>query len=199
MGRRLLARIGGILALTMALSGCIDARLNVDVLTDKTARATLTQTMAADFYAMIKADGDKGHRRFCKETGAVLTENHDGSATCVIVREGDFAGLVFGGAEGQQTMSFTPAGEGSIRVGFPTAELVKALSNNKQMDDQTRSMLLALFQDHNLTLVVDGGEIVESNMTIAADRHSATETVPFTDLLGGTAQLPQELYAVVKR
>ena len=35
-------------------------------------------------------------------------------------------------------------------------------------------------------------------MTIAADKQSAEDKIPFADLISGTAKFPAELYAVVK-
>ena len=79
-----LGKLAATTLLGAALAGCIDADVDVELLSATTARATITQVMGADFYAMIKmnAEGSKGQsepEEFCA-TGA-LTENSDGTAT----------------------------------------------------------------------------------------------------------------------
>jgi hypothetical protein len=56
----------------------------------------------------------------------------------------------------------------------------------------------AFFTGHALTFRVRGNDIVETNMTEASDGKSAETVVPFIDIINGTANLPDELYAVVK-
>jgi hypothetical protein len=61
-----------------------------------------------------------------------------------------------------------------------------------------KQAMAAYFDGHFLTLRISGGEITDSNMTIAADKQSAEDKIAFTDLINGTAKFPDELYAVVK-
>src|SRR5690554_2408605 len=92
-------RIGGILVLAAGLAGCIDVTMDIEVLSETTARTTTTSTMGADFYPMAKAGmaAEEGSEDgSCQEEGAVLTENADGSATCVHTTEGTFADLEVG-------------------------------------------------------------------------------------------------------
>lgn len=195
-----IGQLAATLLLGGALAGCIDARVDVALLSETTAKATVTQDMAADFYSMVKmsveqagADAPKDDE-FCAK--GELTENADGSATCVIVEEGPFADLTMGSDE--QTIVFTAGGPGLVRVALPTADMQEEIGAGETMDEETRKMVEAFFAGHGVTLVFSGAEIVESNMKIAADKRSAEETIEFLDLINGTGELPDEYYAVVR-
>jgi hypothetical protein len=219
MTAHLLGRLAGILLLTATLAGCIDITMDVQVQSDKTAKGVMTQVMSAQVYPMLKAGKtqDKSSSSdFCSE--GQLTENADGSATCVISKEGPFADLAFD--QGKENVKFTSPGPGLVRVAFPTAEMSKGLSGamsgsgmggapagdpakpadpeSAKQEEQMKQMMAAYFDGHFLTLKVSGGEITDTNMTLAADKQSAEQKIPFTDLINGTAKLADELFAVVR-
>ncbi len=222
MSLQIFGRLAGALAMTMALAGCVDVTMDVNVKNATEAQGTMTQTIAAQFYSMIKASKSgaaSSSSDFCDKSGK-LTENSDGSATCLYVKEGKFDDLKFDDQNGD--MTFSSPGPGLVKVSFPTAALssgiTKAASASSPGGDaapadnsgtagdagadagteQMKAMMAAYFAGHFLTLRVGGGEITDSNMTIAADKQSAEDKIPFADLLSGTAKLPEELYAVVK-
>ena len=62
--------------------------------------------------------------------------------------------------------------------------------------EQMKAAMGAYFAGHFLTIKIEGGEVTESNMTIADDKKSAENKIAFTDILAGTAKLPPELYAI---
>lgn len=181
-----------------ALTGCIDATVDVAITGPATARATMTQVMGADFYAMVKmsaeqsggADADE----FCAE--GELTENADGSATCVIVEEGAFTELTMGSEE--QTIVFADAGAGLVRVSLPTADMKAEIGADETMDAETRQMVEAFFTGHGVVVRFSGAEVTDTNMTLSGDKRSAEQSIDFLDLINGTADLPDELYAVVR-
>jgi len=210
-----IGRVAGALALTVALAGCVDVTMDVKVKNATDAEATMTQTISAQFYPMIKASksSDKagGSDDFCtKADGGTLVENADGSATCTITKDGKFADLGFD--DGKEKVSFTSAGPGLVKVSFPTDEFQKGIdaaasagkaagdedAQTKAAEDQMKAAMTAYFAGHFLTIRIEGGAITDTNMTLAADKQSAEEKIPFTDIIGGTAKLPKELYAVVK-
>lgn len=45
---------------------------------------------------------------------------------------------------------------------------------------------------------IKGKEVTDTNMTLAADKKSAEIVIPFLDLINGTVELPDEIYATVK-
>ena len=104
-----------------------------------------------------------------------------------MTKEGKFADLAFD--NGKEQVNFTSAGPGLVRVAFPTAELSSGINaaangNNggaaedpqtKQTQDQMKQAMAAYFAGHFLTLRIEGGEITDSNMTIAADKQSAED------------------------
>lgn len=197
MGLNIIGKLAATLALGASLAGCIDADVDVAITSQTTARATMTQTMGADFYAMVKMSaesGETGSDEFCAEGD--LTENADGSATCVITEEGPFADLSMG--EGEEAMVFAPAGPGLVRVTLPTAKMTSEMGVEEEMDADTRQMIEAFFAGHAITIRVSGAEVVETNMSLAADKRSAEQVLPFLDLINGTADLPDELFAVVR-
>lgn len=192
----LIGRIVGALALTMGLAGCIDMTMDLKVTSDTTAVATITQTMGADIYAMIKSAGDQASTedKFCAKDGETLTENADGSASCVSVSEGAFDKLNFDEGGGKPT--FTVVSPGVVRVAVATKDMAGDLG--KEDDPQTAEMMKQLFEGHFLTIRFGGMEVTESNMTISDDGTTAEIKIPFLELMNGTAKLPEELYAVVK-
>lgn len=203
MNFKIIGQFTGALALTVGLAGCMDVTMDVEILSDTNGKATTTMVMGADFYAMAKAgmgaaaadgeaDADDG---FCQEAGAVLTENADGSATCTTTIEGTFAELKTD--EGDDGARFEVVSPGVVKVSFSTADMKSELGADDQ-DEETRAMMQAFFEGHNVTIRIHGREITESNMTVSGDRRSAEIVIPFLDLLSGTAELPPELFATVK-
>ena len=207
-----IGRLAGILALTMALAGCIDVTMDVKVKSETEAQGTMVQTIAAQFYPMIKASATSDSKTdgFCVgKDGGTLVENSDGSGTCTITKDGKFADLSFD--NGKETVKFTSAGPGLVRVAFPTAEFSSGLNaagaggdenssdaEAKKNAEQMKAAMGAYFAGHFLTIKIEGGQITDTNMTLSADKQSAENKIAFTDLLNGTARLPAELYAVVK-
>lgn len=199
MNFKIIGQLAGAVVLSAGLAGCMDVTMDVEVVSETNGKATTTMTMGADFYAMAKAgmasegaDSDG----FCKEEGAVLTENADGSATCTMVSEGTFAELKVG--EGDDGAKFEVVGPGLVKASFSTAEMSGELGGDEAMDEESKAMMQAFFEGHSVTIRISGKEIVDTNMTLAADKKSAEQVIPFLDLINGTADLPPELYATVK-
>ncbi|MBI4923119.1 MAG: hypothetical protein HY834_15350 [Devosia nanyangense] len=196
MNFALIGRMAGALALSLSLAGCIDMTTDVYVTSATTAKATVTQTMAADIYAMVKAADDSGSsdsKPFCKEEGQTLTENENKSGTCVIVSEGVFADLKFDDSGAKPT--FTDNGDGTVRVAVTTKDMMGEMGS--QDDPQTAAMMKQMFEGHFLTIRFGGPAVTDTNMTLNDDGTYAEIKIPFLDLLNGTADLPEELYAVV--
>jgi hypothetical protein len=191
----LIGRIAGALALTLGLAGCIDMTNDIYITSPTTAKATITSTMGADIYAMVKAGGNQGDDPFCQGEGETLTENADGSGTCVAVSEGEFANLKFD--DGGSKPTIVTQADGTVRIAIPTKDMMGDLGS--ETDPQTVEMLKQMFEGRFLTIRFGGREIVESNMDAAPDSTEYVEIkIPFVDLLNGTATLPEELYAVIR-
>lgn len=199
-----IGRLAAILLLSAGLAACMDMSVDVEVTSQTTARATLTQVMSAQVYPMIKAsEADRKDAKkedaFCAE--GELTENADGSADCVITREGPFEAVNFDEKDGEKSISFSAAGPGLVRVAFNTKDMQGDVteSGGEEMDAETKEMMEAYFQGHFITLRVSGGEITDTNMEIGADKRSAETKISFVDLLNGKTDLPDELFAVVRK
>lgn len=191
----LIGRIAGALALTLGLAGCIDMTNDIYVTSSTTAKATITSTMGADIYAMVKAGGNQGDDPFCQGEGETLTENEDGSGTCVAISEGAFADLKFDDSGSKPTI--VTQADGTVRIGIPTKDMMGDLGS--ETDAQTVAMLQQMFEGRFLTIRFGGAAIVESNMQPAPDSANYVEIkIPFVELLNGTAKLPEELYAVIQ-
>lgn len=192
-----IGRIAGVLAMTMGLAACVDMTEELAVTSDTTAKATMTMQMGADIYTMMKSADTanaKDDDKFCGKEGETLTENADGSATCVATSEGTFDQLKFD--EGDSKPTFTAVSPGVVRVAFPTKDMAGDLG--KDSDPQTAAMMKQMFDGHYVTLRITGRQITESNMTINGDKTAAEMKIAFLDLINGTAKLPDELYAVVQ-
>lgn len=198
---RISGRLAAMLLLGGTLAGCIDADVDVVVTSATTAKATMTQTMGAEFYSMLKmdaeqaADGEAANEdAFCAD--GVLTEKADGTATCTIVEEGAFADLKMGNDE--PSIVFAAAGPDLVRVSLPTAEMKAEIGADEAMDEETKKMVEAFFAGHSISLRFSGAEVTETNMTLSADKTAAETKIKFLDLIQGTAELPEELFAIVR-
>ncbi|MCP8883142.1 hypothetical protein NIM87_06500 [Devosia sp. XJ19-1] len=197
MSVKFLGKLAATTLLAAGLAGCIDVNIDVAITSPTTAKATMTQVMNADVYGMVKmsAEGEGAQEDgFCAE--GTLNENADGSATCVIVEEGNFADLDLGQDEGG--MTFTEAGPGLVRVALPTADIQAELGAEDDMDEETRQMVEAFFEGRTMTIAISGAEVVDTNMTRTADGKRAEQVIPLLDLINGAANLPAEIYAVVR-
>ncbi len=198
MTLQFLGRLAGVLALTVGLAGCMDITMDIEVKSETEGKATTTSTMGADIYSMVKAgaasDDASKEDAFCEEAGSQLTENADGSATCVLVAEGKFADLDLGEDE---SATFTVVSPGVVRVAFKTEDMKGELGTEGQ-DEETKKMMETFFEGHAITIRIGGKEVIETNMTLAGDKKSAETVIPFLDLINGTLELPDELFAIVK-
>lgn len=215
MNFRILGRLAGILAVTAGLAGCMDVNAEIEVLSATTGKATTAITIGADFYPMIKqmaaaggGEAAKSSSDFCKKYGEQLTENADGSATCVTTKEGEFATLTADDdGSPSDDASFTEVSPGVIRVAFKTSDMKSqvtegagggaAAPTSDAETAQALAMIKPYFEGHTISITIKGKKITETNMTASGDGTSATTEIPFNDLLDGKATVPDELYAVV--
>lgn len=199
MTLQLFRRLAGIVGLTLGLAGCINLTMDIEVLSETTGKVTTTSEMAADFYAMAKAGEASAETKpedgFCREEGAQLTENADGSATCVLTVEGPFADLNLD--DGDNGATFTVVSPGVVKVAFKTDDMKSEIGAENQ-DEQTKQMMQAFFEGKAITIRVRGKEVTDTNMTLSADKTAAEFVIPFLDLINGTVTLPPELYATVR-
>lgn len=193
---KLLSRLAGVVMLSVGLAGCMDVTMEIDVQSETTGKTTTTSVMGADIYSMVKTStkSDDSGEGFCQEAGANLVENEDGSATCTLVAEGEFAALK--GADGKDDgAKFEVVSPGVVKVSFSTADMKNEVGGEGQ-DEETKAMMQQFFEGHAITIRIKGKEIVETNMTKSGD--GAEIVIPFLDLINGTAELPDELFATVK-
>ena len=196
MSLNILGRLAGALALTIGLAGCMDVTMEIDVQTETTGKATTTSVMGADIYSMVKAGAgseDSSSEGFCEEKGATLTENADGSATCVLVVEGKLSEL--NESDDDSGAKFEVVSPGVVKVSFTTEDMKGELGTEEQ-DAQTKAMMEQFFEGHSITIRIKGKEVIDTNMT--KNGNTAEIVIPFMDLINGTAKLPPELYATVK-
>lgn len=191
-----IGKIAGVLALTIGLAGCVDMTQDIKVTSTTDATATITTTMSAEIYPMIKAGaGGEDTEPFCAEEGSTLTENADQSATCVMVSSGAFADLKFDEDDSSQKPTFTANPDGTVRVAVKTAGMIGDLG--AETDEQTKAMLQQMFEGRYLTIRFGGSAVVETNMDDVGGGY-AEKKLAFLDLMNGTIELPEELYAVVR-
>lgn len=193
-------KIAAIVLLAAGLAGCIDASVDVALTSQTSAKASLTQVMGAEFYAMMMLQAERANPdsppqdTFCRD--GVLSENEDGSARCTVETEGAFADLTLG-EDQDMPLTFTPAGDGLVRVALPTAELARQTGRTATLDDETRQMIEALLVGRKLTLRFSGLSVSDTNMVLSEDATSAEQVIPLLDLVRGKLELPDEYYAVV--
>ncbi|WP_141728437.1 hypothetical protein [Devosia insulae] len=205
MTLKTISRLAGIVLLSAGLAGCMDVTAEIDVLSETTGKTTTVMTVGSEFYPMIKQMAEAGGANadssdaFCKEEGDVLTENADGSGTCTTIKEGDLTTLTTDDGPNSDT-SFTVVSPGVVRVAFKTNEMTSQISEGAGAggaeDAQAKAMMKTYFEGHTATIRIKGKRITETNMTKVGD-NAAEMVLNFTELLDGTANLPEELFAVV--
>lgn len=202
---RSVAKLALVGALLLALAGCVDAKLDVAVQSQTTAQADLSLVMSAEFYAMIKPPPVKTNGKGETELGpeqnhfcadGVLVENTDGTATCVLHSQGPFDRLALG--RHARLLRFTNFGPGLVRVALRTAGLAAELDAKYGRSPEAKQMSEALFSGHQLAIRFSGLEVIDTNMSLSSDKTSAGQAIQFLDVIHGTANLPAELYAVVR-
>lgn len=194
MSMQILGRVAGAVVLTLGLAGCIDATIDVAVTGADTAKGTMTTTIDKSIYDMGQSGEDSSTSKFC-EGGEVTIAGE--KVTCVQVKEGSFADVTFDGGDSSQPITFTEAGPGLVRVAYPTKDLMGELGT-ESMDAETKAMMISFFSGHSVTFRISGKEVTDTNMTLSEDSTSAERVIPFLELIEGTAELPEELYAVVR-
>lgn len=189
------ARLAGIVTVLAGLSACVDVQMDINVLSGTTARGTMTMTIDKSMYAMVNAQD--GQSDFCAE-GQIIEE--ETVVNCVDVKEGPFDELQFGDNPNPDEPQVTIVAQdgGRVRVTFPTSSIRDQMGEDMS-DPQAQAMMTAMFEGHSMVLRVSGGPIVDTNMELAPDGQSASLTIPFTDLFGGTVELPDEAFAVVQK
>ncbi|WP_404400761.1 hypothetical protein [Pelagibacterium halotolerans] len=192
-----IARLGGAVVVTLGLAACMDVSMDLDILSETEGRATMTTSVSNDVYTMIEQQAEEGGDEFCPD-GEVIAG--DTTTDCVVTSEGTFAELDLGNEE-DGGPEITAIGNGQVRVSLPTGELNEEISQGmgEEEDPEMMAMVAAMFEGHYITFNVSGGEIVDTNMDRAEDGMSASYQIPFADLMQGTLELPDELYAVVQK
>jgi hypothetical protein len=188
-------RLAAASAVALTLTACVDAEVSIDVLSETTARATMIQTMSAEFYPMVaQATAPDDPERFCAEGD--LVENADGGATCTISEEGAFDDLGLGVEGEDDGISFTPAGPGLVRVAIDTTDMAAEVGATEDLDAETLAMMEGFFTGHAITIRIGGGTVTETNMEEADG--AAQLVIPLMDLVNGTVDFPDEIYAIVR-
>lgn len=193
MALNMLGKLAAMAGLVLMLAGCVDIELDVALTSPETGRISLTQTMGADFYAMLKMDAPPKDGKFCPQ--GEFSETDDGGAVCTITQQGRFAQLDLG--EYETPVHFRSAGLGLVRISVPTAPIRAELDMGEDMDQQTRQMLDGILAKRAVTLRFSGLAIAETNMELTPDG-AAEIVIPFSDLLDPKVRLPVEYYAVVR-
>lgn len=191
-----LTRLAVVGTLAVALSGCFDADFNVEILDSDTAHVTTRLAMDKSIYQMSQAD-ESSADKFCEEGEVELT---DTQAICSVDMTGSFEELMKQGAandEPQPTIS--EISPGKVKVTFPTnaMDIGAEMSGNDAPDEQTMKMMAAMFAGHNIVITVTGKHIDDTNMDLSDDKTTATLTIPLDGLMAGTADVPDEAYAIV--
>ncbi|MDB5507083.1 MAG: hypothetical protein JWR75_1721 [Devosia sp.] len=194
-----IGRLAVILTLTAGLAGCLDMNVDVAITSETDGKVTVTQVMDKSMYDMIMS-GDAAETNFCDGGETTIVGE---TATCVIVSEGKFDDLDFGD-DSDDSAVITSAGPGLVRVSFPTDNITSEMGADtgaaagEELDAETKAMMAAFFEGHTITFRIGGVEVTDTNMTLADDGRSAETVIPFLDLINGTTDLPDELFAIIR-
>lgn len=187
-----LLRAAGALVLAAGLAGCIDVSMEIQVVDEANGRGVMTMVMDREFYDMSEQQDSES---FCEEDGELTVTETE--ATCVTITEGSYEDLIDSADPNEPVPTVVSQGDGTVRVTFPTAALAEDMTED-EMDAETLAMMQGFFEGKFMTLKASGGEVVDSNMTVADDGMSASLEIPFLSLMTGEADVPDEAYAVIR-
>lgn len=192
-----IVRLGAAAVLALGLAGCMDITMDIEVLSETEARASMTTSMEADIYAMISAQAEEGDEGFCDEGELIETGT---TVDCVVTSAGAFDELDFGD-EQNEGPHIEAIGNGQVRVSFPTGDLAEQVAEGTGSDEdpEMTAMIAQMFEGAQIVMRVSGGVIVDTNMDLAPDGQSASYQIPFTGVMLGELDLPDEIYAVVQK
>lgn len=181
----MIIRLLAVLGILTLLSGCFQAEMKIEILSSDEGKATSTISMNREMYNNFAASGS-----FCEDGEITLT---DATATCVTVNSGSLAELALAADKEDQPVPVTVLDNGNLRVAFPLGEIAK----NAPSDPQAMAMMGQMLAGSTVTIIIAGKNIVETNMTLAADGKSASFAIDTLTLMTQTDTLPAELFAVV--
>lgn len=187
-----LIRATGALVIAVGLAGCVDVSMEIEVIDEANGRGTMTMVMDREFYDMSMQQSDDP---FCEEDDELTVT--DTTATCLSIKEGPYADLIDNDDPNEPVPTVVAQGDGTMRVSFPTASLAEDMAED-EMDAETLAMMKSFFEGRFMTLKASGGQVIDTNMTVADDGMSATLKIPFLSLMTGEADLPDEAYAVIQ-
>ena len=129
----LIGRMAGVLALTMGLAACVDMTEEINIESETTAKATMTMTMAADVYSMLKSRRHRQHqagRQILRQGWREADREFRWQRHLRRLSEGTFADLKFD--EGDSKPTFTVVSPGVVRASFPTKDMAGSLAQGQR-------------------------------------------------------------------
>jgi len=186
--------------LPILLAGCVDARLSVEVTSPATASVAVTQEVRAETMIALDVRAGKtntvdGFQSFCR--GGARTLRAARGVSCTRQASGTFR-TIMGARSMAAPVQFASAGPDLVRVSIPIAAVEAQIAAHQPRDADALAALPALLAGRGLTLHVEGGTVVSSNMDIAADLQAADKKISLLGLLQHSSKLPEEYFAVLR-
>lgn len=183
----------------LSLSACMDVGVDVEILSDTEATATLVTSLDRDMYEVMASQNETlpEEERFC--FGGEIIDEGD-TIDCVVTQTGAFADLKFG--EEDISVTITPLGNGQVRVSLPmeqVAEKVEGDGSDTAEDIEMKAMMTSMFEGKFFSIAFHGGKVIDTNMLIDEEEGFAYFAIEFSELFAGDADLPIELYAVIQK
>ena len=182
------------LALAGMLSGCFDVDMDVKVTGVDSVEVTVATSISKEMADMAQMQA--GETDFCDNSG-VVTETET-AIVCTETHNGTFAEAFPPAADDEPQPTIALVGPKQVKVSFPTSDISGAFGGAEADDPQTKAMMLQMFKGHAMTIRVSGGTIIDTNMNKAEDGQSAELVIPLEEVVSGTAEIPDESYAVVQ-
>lgn len=182
-----------------SLSGCMDIGVDVEILSDTEAAATLVTSLDRDMYDVMASQNETlpEAERFC--FGGEIIDEGD-TIDCVVTKTGTFEELKF--AEEDISVTVTALGNGQVRVSLPmkqVAEKVEGDGTDTAENIEMKAMMTSMFEGKFFSVAFHGGTVIDTNMEIDEEEGFAYFAIEFSELFADDVDLPDELYAVIQK
>ncbi len=189
-----IAKAAAALLITAGLAGCFDIKFDVAVLDTDKASVTIETTLPKELVNL--ADIESGNSEFCDPENELI--ENETSFTCIEKIEGTFAEVFEAGDPNEPKPTIEIVGPRQVKVSFPAGTLKETMSGQTGDDEQALAMMKQMFAGHAITIRIGGGKIIDTNMTKNDAGDTAEYVLPFSDIIEGVADIPEQVYAVVQ-
>lgn len=182
------------LGLVAFLMGCVQAEIDIEILSAQEGRTTTTIRLPRNVWDVIAKSG--GHEsRFCDFGKLELNETE---AVCKFVEQGAIADLSIGQPFFDNPVSVTTRDGETFRISVPVKCMMGIAPDEFRDDNPNKQAIVTeLFKDSSLSIKISGTEIIDTSMNLSTDQMSARLTMSVVEIMLESRDLPEEFFVII--